>query len=840
MIMATVDAGVAGAVPAAPAVAPAVALAVAPSEAIPPPVNGVLMFSGHGWGHGIGMSQWGAYGAATQGLSATQILDFYYPGTTPATIDPATPIRILVGGDDGVDLTVAPVAANGTLSFTDTAQGVATPLPAAVDGLPVVAWRAALVNGTTQLQGNWSGAFVGYPEGAPQTVTGIARFTATGGVVRVVSPDGTQRDLSGSADGVLIGGSLRTVETTGMDAMVPGVLGKELNPTWPTAALQAQAVAIRSYADFQVVAHAAQPFDVGIPNDFAYEGIARYDAAGNRVAGWDDPRLLAAVSAFPGDVRTSGGKAIFAMFASSDGGFTVARPGMPYLIAQPDPYDAVAVNVHHTWTANVPVSTLLAAYPTIGTLTSIVVNSRDRNGQWGGRTLSVTVNGTGGSVTDSGTSFYFKLGLQSNWWSLSGTDPVGALESVEAVPGGAQIVGWAYDAKTTAPIAVHLYVNGKLTVAVAANVDRPDLVAQLPAGTAHGFRVGLPLAPGTYSVCAYAINSLAGGANPQLGCANVRTIAGAPIGGAIVTPGIGGVQVAGWVLDPESVGPVGVRVTIDGAAATTLSANAPSTDPGLAAFPFYGPNHGFAQLLPLAGTHTVCLTAINVAAGADVSLACQRLTVYAGAPIGNLDAVVPSPGVVALWGWAIDPDTTAGVPVHLYVDGQLVAGVAATQSRPDVGAAFPVYGAAHGFSAIVPLGTGKHTVCAWALNVVAAGGNTQVGCKTVTVPSGDPVGHLDAVAYSGQIVTWGWAADPKAPRSPILVHIYVDGVLTTLGPAQSPRPDVATVFPAFGPDHGFYVGMPGASGKHQVCAFAINTQAGGNNPLLGCGTVVVP
>jgi hypothetical protein len=216
------------------------------------------------------------------------------------------------------------------------------------------------------------------------------------------------------------------------------------------------------------------------------------------------------------------------------------------------------------------------------------------------------------------------------------------------------------------------------------------------------------------------------------------------------------------------------------------------------------------------------------------------LTVYAGAPIGNLDAVVPSPGAVALWGWAIDPDTTASVPVHVYVDGQLVAGVAATESRPDVGAAFPVYGAAHGFSAIVALPAGKHTVCAWALNVAAAGGNPEVGCKTVTVPSGDPVGHLDAVAYSGQIVTWGWAADPKAPRTPILVHIYVDGVLTTLGPAQSPRPDVATVFPAFGPDHGFFVGMPGASGKHQVCAFAINTHAGGNNPLLGCGTVVVP
>ncbi|NPV26526.1 MAG: SpoIID/LytB domain-containing protein [Firmicutes bacterium] len=36
---------------------------------------------GHGWGHGVGMSQWGAYGMAEQGQCYQQILDFYYPGT---------------------------------------------------------------------------------------------------------------------------------------------------------------------------------------------------------------------------------------------------------------------------------------------------------------------------------------------------------------------------------------------------------------------------------------------------------------------------------------------------------------------------------------------------------------------------------------------------------------------------------------------------------------------------------------------------------------------------------------------------------------------------------------
>jgi stage II sporulation protein D len=41
-----------------------------------------LVFSGRGWGHGVGMSQWGAYGYARHGAGYRQILAHYYPGTT--------------------------------------------------------------------------------------------------------------------------------------------------------------------------------------------------------------------------------------------------------------------------------------------------------------------------------------------------------------------------------------------------------------------------------------------------------------------------------------------------------------------------------------------------------------------------------------------------------------------------------------------------------------------------------------------------------------------------------------------------------------------------------------
>jgi stage II sporulation protein D len=47
----------------------------------------VARFSGRGYGHGVGMCQWGAKGMAEQGHTARQILEFYYPGTVPGTLD---------------------------------------------------------------------------------------------------------------------------------------------------------------------------------------------------------------------------------------------------------------------------------------------------------------------------------------------------------------------------------------------------------------------------------------------------------------------------------------------------------------------------------------------------------------------------------------------------------------------------------------------------------------------------------------------------------------------------------------------------------------------------------
>src|SRR3954452_9296627 len=89
------------------------------------PASGVFSVLGHGWGHGHGLSQWGAQGAASLGIGADEITSTYYPGTAKAVL-PDAPIRVLLQADEGRDTQV--YAASG-LKVTDIASGATEVLP---------------------------------------------------------------------------------------------------------------------------------------------------------------------------------------------------------------------------------------------------------------------------------------------------------------------------------------------------------------------------------------------------------------------------------------------------------------------------------------------------------------------------------------------------------------------------------------------------------------------------------------------------------------------------------------------------------------------------------------
>lgn len=133
------------------------------------------------------------------------------------------------------------------------------------------------------------------------------------------------------------------------------------------------------------------------------------------------------------------------------------------------------------------------------------------------------------------------------------------------------------------------------------------------------------------------------------------------------------------------------------------------------------------------GTHQVCVYAIDSAGGSNPRIGCANVTVINHAPIGVLDAVTStSPGVISVRGWAFDPDTTASINVHVYVDGTIVLALTANISRPDVGSAYGV-GDNHGFSGAFAAGNGAHQVCVYAIDSWQ-GANPRLGCPSVTVP----------------------------------------------------------------------------------------------------------
>lgn len=422
--------------------------------------------------------------------------------------------------------------------------------------------------------------------------------------------------------------------------------------------------------------------------------------------------------------------------------------------------------------------------------------------------------------------------------------PFGVVDVAAPAPGALVVSGWAIDPDSSAATEAHIYVDGVGRANLVADDPRPDVGAAMPQyGPDHGFSVTLPTTPGPRQVCVYAIDrhGIVVG-NVLLRCTTVTVPTGSPFGvlDAVVV-GSGALRVSGWAIDPDTVAPANVHVYVDGVGRANVKAGVTRADLGRA-FPGYGAAHGFD--IPIAGVapgpRSVCVFAVDAAApGGATSLGCRTVTVPTGSPFGAFDAATASEVSVSVSGWAIDPDTAEPIDVHVYVDGVGRANLRADRDRKDVGKAYPGWGPAHGWATTIGgLSSGAHQVCAYGINV-GTGGNALLGCRTFEV-SPSPFGALDAaVAGPVSVRVTGWAIDPDT-TGPVDVHLYVDGVGRANVKALAPRGDLATRFPAWGPNHGLDVTIGGvAAGSHEVCAYAINTAGPGGTTLLGCAPFTV-
>ena len=205
-------------------------------------------------------------------------------------------------------------------------------------------------------------------------------------------------------------------------------------------------------------------------------------------------------------------------------------------------------------------------------------------------------------------------------------------------------------------------------------------------------------------------------------------------------------------------------------------------------------------------------------------------------PYGKIDWLRQTTNGFAVAGWAIDPDSTAPVTVHVYMDKTFEGAVPASMPRQDVAARYHL-GANHGFVSAFAAPAGAHTVCIWGINIGAGHGNPRMSCANITL-NYDPQGAIaSATQIPGGFTATGWAADPSQPTTPLSVAISVDNARTSTVLANQQRNDVG-LQPAAGKAHGFTITTSATEGTHRVC-LAITNVGLGNDVVVSCRSITL-
>jgi len=201
--------------------------------------------------------------------------------------------------------------------------------------------------------------------------------------------------------------------------------------------------------------------------------------------------------------------------------------------------------------------------------------------------------------------------------------PRGALDSVTRIPGGLRATGWALDPDSAGPASVHVYAGAR-GAAVTADRERRDVARAYPGyGPGHGFAADMARTSGTYSVCAYAIDTGGAGA-PSVGC-RTTTLDPKPIGSFDSAVRSGGqVALRGWALDPDTAGAVDVAVHVDGRQVALIRADARRPDVGRAHLD-WGAEHGFSTSVTAPRGSTVCTYGMDSTRGENTTLGCRSV-----------------------------------------------------------------------------------------------------------------------------------------------------------------------------------------------------------------------
>jgi SpoIID/LytB domain protein len=365
----------------------------ATSALVTSPAPSVLVLRGHGWGHGLGLSQWGAYGYAKRGWTYDRILAHYYSGTTLGPAKIAT-VRVLLA--EGKKATLDSVVA---WSVTDATNQ-----------------KVALAPGTLVLKPKL--VVPGKQLTPPLTFTSKQPLVVAGkpyrGKIRVLSD----------------GKTVQVIDVLGLEAYLKGVVPAEMPSAWSPEALKAQAVAARSYA----LAGLAKGKDYDLYSDTRSQVYGGLDA--------EVPATNDAVDVTKGEIVLYNGKVANTLFFSTSGGRTASAAettgtAVPYLVSVTDPYDTASP--YHDWG---PVLFDAAKVAKQLKLPAPLADLRLTTGPSGRAKTVVALTADDRQVTLSGSQLRAQLELRSTWFTPALLSLAPAAKTI-AYGGAVSLTGFA-------------------------------------------------------------------------------------------------------------------------------------------------------------------------------------------------------------------------------------------------------------------------------------------------------------------------------------------------------------------------------------------------------------
>jgi SpoIID/LytB domain protein len=333
-----------------------------------------FLVTGHGWGHGVGLSQYGAYGYAQKGVAFDKIVLHYFPGTELGAA-PVSRVRVLLTsgvGTLGIGSTADFKVRDGTGVTHTVTAGRYTLKPALklpVDG-----------------------------QATPRALPGPLLFQPGAAAL------GLKHPYRGSIQIDVVTGKLRAINMVGLEQYLYGVVPSEMPFKWHAEALKAQAVVARSYA---LATRRTGAFDL-YPDTRSqvYLGLDH-----------EKPSTNAAVDATAGQVVLYEGQVAKTFFFSTSGGRTASAEDVwgepvPYLVSVLDPYDSISP--HHDWGPLVFTGAKLAK--ALKMKGRVVDLQPELNSS--GRIKVLNVLGTKGTLAVQGADLRRRLGLRSTWFSV--------------------------------------------------------------------------------------------------------------------------------------------------------------------------------------------------------------------------------------------------------------------------------------------------------------------------------------------------------------------------------------------------------------------------------------